>query len=185
MRTLRDKLWLAVGAVVGCLCASPASAAPYAKGIIDASGVKGGLAVHVGCGNGRLTAALRVNDSFLVHGLDTDARNVGLARQHIGSRGLYGKVAVDTFDGNRLPYVDNLVNLLVADDLLKLAADLCCLLGRKDITLIANVIGKAELTGRLGGEFDAHLLAVFRLEEAGRLISFEGGRGVGEVAHNE
>ena len=30
---------------------------------------------------------------------------------------MYGSVSVDTFDGRRLPYVDNLVNLLVADEL--------------------------------------------------------------------
>jgi len=90
---------------------------PSGKEIIDASGVKGGLVVHVGCGDGRLTAALRVGDSFVVHGLDADAKNVAKARRHIRSRGLYGKVAVDVFDGARLPYVDNLVNLLVAEKL--------------------------------------------------------------------
>ena len=42
---------------------------------------------------------------------------VAEAREHIRSMGLYGKVSVDTFDGRRLPYVDNLVNLLVAEDL--------------------------------------------------------------------
>ena len=88
-----------------------------AAGIIKSSGVKGGLVVHVGCGDGRLTAALRASDGYLVHGLDTDAGKVAAARKHIRSLGLYGKVSVATFDGEHLPYAENLVNLLVADKL--------------------------------------------------------------------
>ena len=85
--------------------------------ILDASGVKGGLVVHVGCGDGRLTAALHANDSYLVHGLDADADNIEKARAHIRSVGLYGTVSVEQFTLNRLPYADNLVNLVVSEDL--------------------------------------------------------------------
>jgi hypothetical protein len=64
-----------VGAVllVVLVCASPA-AEPSAVDVLKASGVQGGLVVHVGCGNGKLTAALRTGDSFIVHGLDADAK---------------------------------------------------------------------------------------------------------------
>jgi len=86
-----------------------------ARQILDATGVKGGLVVHIGCGDGKLTAALRANESYLVHGLDTDADNVELARRHIQSLGLYGQVSADLWRGPRLPYIDNLVNLLVAE----------------------------------------------------------------------
>ncbi len=85
--------------------------------ILDATGVRGGLIVHIGSGDGKLTAALRASDSYLVHGLDTDARNVAQARQYIRSLGLYGKVAVEQSEGGSLPYVDNMVNLLVSEDL--------------------------------------------------------------------
>ena len=47
-----------------------AAHAREAAEIVKASGVKGGLVVHLGCGDGRLTADLRVNDSYVVHGLD-------------------------------------------------------------------------------------------------------------------
>ena len=40
--------------------------APALAGVVEDSGVKGGLVVHLGCGDGKLTAALRVNDSYLV-----------------------------------------------------------------------------------------------------------------------
>ena len=72
--------------------------------------------VHLGCGDGRLTAELRVNGSYLVHGLDVDAAGVEKARVHMRSKGLYGKVSVDTFDGVHLPYADSLVNLIVTTD---------------------------------------------------------------------
>ena len=99
------------------LGAAPAGEADQAKAILAAAGVKGGLVVHLGCGDGKLTAALRAGESYLVHGLDADARNVEAARKHIQSLGFYGPVSVDRFDGRRLPYADNLVNLVVADAL--------------------------------------------------------------------
>ncbi len=106
---------LAVGLL---FCTGALQAAdPSPKEILKSTGTTGGLVVHIGCGDGKVTAALRANDSYLVHGLDTDAKNVAKAREHIRSKGLYGRVSVATFDGKRLPYVDNLVNLIVADEL--------------------------------------------------------------------
>ena len=85
-----------------------------AKQILEETGVPGGLIVHLGCGDGKLTAALRAKDCYLVQGLDAAPENVEKARRHIRSKGLYGDVSVDRFDGKQLPYVDNLVNLIVA-----------------------------------------------------------------------
>ena len=86
-----------------------------ARKVLDAAGVKGGLVVHLGCGDGKLTAALRANDRYLVHGLDVSDAKVQQARGGILSQGLYGKVSVSRFDGRSLPYVDNLVNLVVSE----------------------------------------------------------------------
>jgi len=88
--------------------------ASLAGQILEANGVTGGLVVHIGCGDGKLTAALAASDGYLVHGLDANAEKVATARQHIHSLDRYGKVSVDHFDGKRLPYADNLVNLVVA-----------------------------------------------------------------------
>jgi len=87
-----------------------------ARWIIDETGVKGGLVVHVGCGDGNLTAALRAGNSYLVHGLDSDPGNIDRAREHIRKLGLSGKVSVELWTGKHLPYIDNLVNLLVLED---------------------------------------------------------------------
>ena len=112
----RREVWLGLA-----LCAMAVTAAhgaeTGAKRILEATGVTGGLVVHVGCGGGRLTAALRANERYLVHGLDADAGSVAAARKHIRSLGLYGKVSVEQWSGGRLPYAENLVNLLVAEDL--------------------------------------------------------------------
>ena len=45
-----------------------------AREILTTSGVQGGLIVHLNCGDGRLTAALRPGDAYLVHrGVDQTA----------------------------------------------------------------------------------------------------------------
>jgi len=90
-----------------------ASAETPGERMLDAAGVRGGLVVHLGCGDGKLTAGLHAGDGYLVQGLDADAANVAAAREHIRSRGLYGEVSVRQWDSERLPYGDNLVNLLV------------------------------------------------------------------------
>jgi len=121
-----------LNALVGvCTAVSADEAAAHAKGLLASSGVRGGLVVHVGCGDGKLTAALHAGGSFLVHGLDCDAARVAAARSHIRSVGLYGPVSVDRWTtAPRLPYADNLVNLVVVgigqevarDELLRILA---------------------------------------------------------------
>jgi len=84
-----------------------------ASKILDEARVTGGLIVHVGCGDGKLTAALHAHDGCLVHGIDVTSEGIDAARVHIRSLGLYGPVSVEAFDGEHLPYADNLVNLIV------------------------------------------------------------------------
>ena len=79
--------------------------------------------MHLGCGDGTLSAAMRQSDSYIVHALDTDAENVANARESIRKLGLYGPVSVDRFDGRALPYAGNLVNLFVAEKLGNVSVD--------------------------------------------------------------
>jgi outer membrane protein assembly factor BamB len=109
----RPGLFLAMAVLALC----PSARALDAEKAFETSGVQGGLVVHLGCGDGKATAALGASDSTLVHGLDRDPRAVAAAQKHIASLGQYGRVSVDVFDGKALPYTDNLVNLLVADQL--------------------------------------------------------------------
>ncbi|MFW6107072.1 MAG: PQQ-binding-like beta-propeller repeat protein [bacterium] len=88
-----------------------------ARQILEATGVKGGLVVVIGCDDPALLTGLRPTESYLVQGLDSDAEAVRRARRHIHESGLYGKVSTAAFDGKRLPYVRDVVNLVVAPDL--------------------------------------------------------------------
>jgi SAM-dependent methyltransferase len=115
MRVLVSLAGLAVG--------GGAVRAESAKEILKATGVQGGLVVHLGCGDGKLTAALRANDRYLVHGLDADPGNVRKAREHVHAKGLYGPVSIDGLAGKLLPYADNLANLVVGEDGGRVAAD--------------------------------------------------------------
>ena len=67
------------------------SSAPAADAdqTIPGSGVKGGLVVHLGAGDGKTTATLRVNESYIVHGLEADAAKTAAARTYLHKEGLY------------------------------------------------------------------------------------------------
>jgi outer membrane protein assembly factor BamB len=112
----------------------PAAEAP------DMKSFNGGLIVHIGCGDGKLTAAMGANDKCIVHGLDTDAANVVRARQTVLDAGLYGKVTIDLLTGDKLPYIDNLVNLIVADDLGKVTMD--------EVMRVLSPYGTARIGGK-------------------------------------
>ena len=108
------------------LFVSPVSADEFserAQSIVKTTGVQGGLILHLGTGNGRQSAALRVNNRYQVHGLDRDSARLKAARDFIKSTGQYGDVAVDLLTGNSLPYIENLFNLVVVDDAMGIPAD--------------------------------------------------------------
>ncbi len=92
------------------------SAEATAANILEAAGVTGGLVVHVGCGDGRVTAELHAHPGLLVHGLDRDEQAVAAARAHVRNRGRYGPVSIEVLRGERLPYTENLVNLLILEE---------------------------------------------------------------------
>ena len=90
-----------------------------AHDILAASGASGGLVVHVGCGDGRRTAALCGGGAYLVHGLSSDPSEVAQAREHIRAVGLPGRVTIERSGGSSLPYVDGLANLVVVEGTLR------------------------------------------------------------------
>ena len=102
-----------VGLLAAVLPLHAAASAQSAESILKNGGVRGGLVVVVGCDDPGLLTALHESDAYLIQGLDTDPAKVAGAREAIRAKGLYGKVSADLFDGGCLPYVDNLVNLLV------------------------------------------------------------------------
>ncbi len=112
------KMWV-IAVLVACLPAEPVLAktnSEIARRILDTAGIKGGIVVHLGCGDGRITAALRASDAYTVHGLEANPAKVAAAQDYVRSQGVYGPVSVEQFSAAALPYTDNLINLMVVDD---------------------------------------------------------------------
>ena len=81
-------------------------------GLMEAD-IKGGLIVHVGCGDGTLCTALGEDPNYVVQGLHRDPLAVAKARSTVRAKGNYGRVSIRHWEGESLPYADNLVNLIV------------------------------------------------------------------------
>jgi outer membrane protein assembly factor BamB len=112
---------LRLASILGILAATTiptayASPADEARQIASLTGFHGGLVVHVDCGDGKLTAALRLAENCVVQGLETDAGRVKRARAAIRALGVYGPVSVVHWSGKKLPYVDNLATLVVCEN---------------------------------------------------------------------
>ena len=87
-----------------------------AAAILDTAHVTGGFVVHLGASDGELTAALQTSKAIQVQGLVNDAATLEAARKAVHAADKYGDVAVVQFAGSELPYIDNLVNLIVVED---------------------------------------------------------------------
>ncbi len=83
------------------------SADSLARYLTGQSGIRGGLIVHLGSGDGLLTTALRTGGSFVVHGLDLSPDNVEHSRNRIHKVGNYGPVSVDHWCGDYLLFGDD------------------------------------------------------------------------------
>ena len=81
------------------------------------SGFKGGLIVHLGAADSSQTLSLRNQFATQIHALVASTDRLVDFREEISNAGVYGDVSADHFVGSELPYIDNLINLLVAEDL--------------------------------------------------------------------
>jgi len=107
---------LALSGSMGPSCTGPAGSSRKAEKIVDQSGVAGGLIVHYQCGRGDLTSALRINERYIVHGLDRNAEDILSSRTRISSAGHDASVSVMHWENPFLPYSENLVNLFVSEE---------------------------------------------------------------------
>lgn len=81
--------------------------------IVETAKVRGGFVVQLGCASSDLTFTLAEKSNYQIQVLDVDTNRIVTLRRQLKDRGLYGKVTADTYNGEALPYVDNLVNLIV------------------------------------------------------------------------
>ena len=84
---------------------------------VAASGLQGGLIVQLGSSDVTTATELSKTGRYLFHVLDTNAKNVSAAQQQIHNEGHYGlSWAEHTQNPNRLPYAENVVNLIIIQD---------------------------------------------------------------------
>jgi len=95
------------------LCPLVEAEAESAARILSETGTKGGIIVCLGADDPELLIGLAPDKRYLVHCIDGDPAKVREAREYIRSKKLYGQISVDHFDGEALPYTDNLINLVV------------------------------------------------------------------------
>ena len=125
--------------ILAIVCSQAVFAADVAQ-ILNETGIQGGIIVHIGCDDPGRLAKVRVGKACVVHGLDTDAAKVARAREFLSARRLHGPVSASVYDGTRLPYADNLVNLVIADELGSLS--------REEVLRVLTPLGAAWIGGR-------------------------------------
>jgi SAM-dependent methyltransferase len=110
-------LSLAAGGEVPAANGAEHGQALSAERLLGLADIDGGLVVHIGDGEveqwGRFTAQLGADKRYLVHGLYAGGKGLERARELIRAAGRYGRVSADRFDGERLPYADGIVNLVI------------------------------------------------------------------------
>lgn len=96
--------------------ATPAAAAPEMAAVLNDSAIKGGLCVIVGSDDARLAAEVANSGPFLVQCLSLDPARISPSREALLAQRIYGRVTIEAWSGNALPYADNLVSLLLVLD---------------------------------------------------------------------
>ena len=109
--------------VIGALATSICTSTFAANAPVELAGVRGGLCVQIGCGDGSLLAELASEPRCIVHGLDSDPAAVAKARRMLQERRLYGQVSIEEWNTRTLPYGDNVVNLLIVADGVAVSAE--------------------------------------------------------------
>ncbi len=105
--------------------AASALAAENAKDLLDRAGVDKGLCLHLGCGQAGgedLIADLAGAGGMLVHGLALDDAACDRVRTAIRRRGVQGQAQVEKLTGKTLPYVDDLADVMIVENVNALQA---------------------------------------------------------------
>lgn len=101
----------------------PGLASANLASVVADSGIQGGFIAHIGTPAAGETASLRVNDRFQVQGLSRDTGVISSGRESLLQSDAYGNVAIEEWKGTTLPYIENLVNLLVVEDAASVSED--------------------------------------------------------------
>ncbi len=92
------------------------AAEPTAEAMLNATGIRHGLVVHVGASDGGLAEALAQKEQVLVHALALDATTEVQLRQRFVKAGINGQATAGRIGTDAtLPLGDNIASLIVAD----------------------------------------------------------------------
>ncbi len=107
--------WAGLAALALASVGVPAAHAASPKSLWESREIRGGLCVHIG--TGALTLALDTarGGRFLVQVFESDPKQIAQAVAKLRREGRAGLVNVDSWDGQRLPLAENLVNILVVN----------------------------------------------------------------------
>ncbi|MBI5395006.1 MAG: PQQ-binding-like beta-propeller repeat protein [Verrucomicrobia bacterium] len=101
-------------------------------------GLEGGLVVQLGAADITTPVALSRTGRYLVNVLDPDPSVVGQARKQLRAEGHYGLASVEhVADLQRLPYTENLVNLVIAGNVTMPAAEILRVLAPEGSVIVA------------------------------------------------
>jgi outer membrane protein assembly factor BamB len=122
MRPSRTGSLLAVFIIVLLLqtgtkaAATQTNAGNTAKTLIQSADIPGGICVILGRTDADLPLSIPKYGSFTVHTLLHDRNLIGKVRRKIDRQGIYGKVSADLGHYDKLPYTENLINIVIADN---------------------------------------------------------------------
>ena len=128
-------------------------------------GVHGGLVVQLGAGEIDDVAKLSLTGRYLIHVLERDAETVQSAQSKLHRKGHYGLAWVEQHrDTQRLPYAENMVNLIVVRELTVPVDELYRVLAPQGVLVVTKSATVAT------SEMEAAGFQV-RSQEDGRLIA--------------
>jgi outer membrane protein assembly factor BamB len=90
--------------------------AESADGITEFSGIKGGLIVAVDNESADFLSGLQINNRFKVQGLNSKKEAMKKIRDQLYKKNKYGDITTKFLGKSKLPYIDNMVNLLIIED---------------------------------------------------------------------
>lgn len=128
-------------------------------------GLHGGLIVQLGGSETKAASELSLTGRYLIHILDADAKTVELARARLTKNGFYGLAWVEQHrDAQRLPYAENMVNLVVIRDYSVPAEELMRIVVPGGAVVVTNLdlLSRSELEAsgfRSDPDDDTYLIA--------------------------
>lgn len=109
-------MFSAIALFLSGVCPHSASGAePSADDVLSGAGVRRGLLVHVGAGDGSLAIAVAKAEPMVVLAVTTDEAAAQAVRGKLVAAGVHGQATAAALDAGRIPLADDLAAVVVCD----------------------------------------------------------------------